>query len=121
MTIDEAIENLEYNTKQLEMEIESGLWIKGSESELCCKEGIALNKQLIELLTELKELKELKAAGCASVRRGHWDYSEKEYGECEWYFCSECDSPAEQLYNDNALLSEFCPHCGADMRGDENA
>jgi hypothetical protein len=41
------------------MEIESGLWIKGSESELSCKEGIALNKQHIEWLTELKEAKRL--------------------------------------------------------------
>lgn len=67
MTIDEGIKNLEYGTKQLEMEIKSGLWIRGSESELCCKEGIALNKQLIEWLTELKEL---KAIGCSSVKRG---------------------------------------------------
>lgn len=59
MTIDEGIKNLEYGTKQLEMEIESGLWIKGSESELCCKEGIALNKKCIEWLTELKEAKRL--------------------------------------------------------------
>lgn len=59
MTIDEAIKDLEYGTKQLEMEIESGLWINGSESELLCKEGIALNKQHIEWLTELKEAKRL--------------------------------------------------------------
>lgn len=58
MTIDEAIKDLEYGTKQLEMEIESGLWIKGSEPELNCKEGIALNKQHIEWLTELKNLRE---------------------------------------------------------------
>ncbi|WP_303834657.1 hypothetical protein [Ruminococcus flavefaciens] len=58
MTIDEGIKNLEYGTKQLEMEIESGLWIKGSESELCCKEGIALNKKCIEWLTELKHLRD---------------------------------------------------------------
>lgn len=34
MTIDEAIKDLEYGTKQLEMEIKSGLWIKGSESDI---------------------------------------------------------------------------------------
>lgn len=59
MTIDEGIKNLEYGTKQLEMELESGLWIKGSESELSCKEGIVLNKQYIEWLTELKEAKSI--------------------------------------------------------------
>lgn len=59
MTIDEAIESLGYGVEQLEMEIESGLCIKGSESDLRCKEGIAINKQHIEWLTELKEAKRL--------------------------------------------------------------
>lgn len=62
MTIDEGIKNLEYGTKQLEMELESDLWIKGSESELSCKEGIAHNKQHIEWLRELKEAKRLLKA-----------------------------------------------------------
>ena len=62
-----------------------------------------------------------EAADVQPVYRGHWDYSEEDNGECEWYFCSVCDSPAEQLYTDEPLLSEFCPHCGADMRGVENA
>lgn len=58
MTIDEAIKDLEYGTKQLGMEIKSGLWIKGSEPELRCKEGIALNKQHIEWLKELLQRRE---------------------------------------------------------------
>ena len=62
MTIDEAIKHLEHGTEQLQMEIKSGLWIKGSESELRCKEGIVLNKQHIEWLTELKEAKRLLKA-----------------------------------------------------------
>lgn len=53
--------DLEYGTEQLEMEIKSGLWIEGSEPELHCKEGIALNKQLIEWLTELKWRREMCA------------------------------------------------------------
>ena len=77
MTIDEGIKNLEYGTKQLEMEIESGLWIKGSESELCCKEGIALNKQLIEWLTELKETKRLLKAAVEDI------YKARIGGNCE--------------------------------------
>ena len=68
----------------------------------------------------IKLLKGIPAADVQPIRHGHWDYSEKENGECAWYFCSECDSPAEQLYTDEPLLSEFCPHCGADMRGDKN-
>lgn len=69
MTIDEAIKDLEYGTEQLEMEIKSGLWIKGSESELRCKEGIALNKQHIEWLTELKEAKRLLKAAVEDIHK----------------------------------------------------
>ena len=49
------------------------------------------------------------------VVRGVW--IEKEY--CEpWggyylFHCSECDSP-------NAQKRNFCPNCGADMRGDDD-
>lgn len=68
MTIDETIKDLEYGTEQLEMEIKSGLWIKGSEPELSCKEGIALNKQYIEWLTELKEAKRLLKAAMEDMK-----------------------------------------------------
>lgn len=69
-------------------------------------------------------LADIPSADVQPVKFGRWEYSEKEYGECAWYFCSECDSPAEQLYTDEPLLSEFCPHCGARMDlkdGDNNA
>ena len=68
MTIDEAIKDLEYGSKQLEMEIKSGLWIKGSESELRCKEGITLNKQYIEWLKELKDLRKKGFCVCYKER-----------------------------------------------------
>ena len=61
---------------------------------------------------------EMPAEDVQPVKHGRWEYSEKEYGECAWYFCSCCDEPAEQLYNDEPLLSEFCPHCSARMDGD---
>lgn len=68
----------------------------------------------------IKTIKEFPSADVQPVKHGHWDYSEKENGECAWYFCSECDSPAEQLYDDSPLLSEFCPHCGVRMNDDVN-
>ena len=81
MMIDEAIKDLEYNTEQLEMEIKSGLWIKGSESELCCKEGIALNKQHIEWLTELKEAKRLLKSAVEDI---NWinEHTQDDDGSC---------------------------------------
>lgn len=66
----------------------------------------------------LEALDAIPAADVQPVKYGRWEYSEKEYGECAWYFCSFCDEPAEQLYNDEPLLSEFCPHCGARMGGE---
>lgn len=78
MTIDEGIKNLEYGTKQLEMELESGLWTKGSESELSCKEGIALNKQHIEWLTELRAYRKLRI--CSNCR--HYVNGTTHFGEC---------------------------------------
>lgn len=123
MTIDEGIKNLEYSTNQLEMEIESGLWIKGSESELCCREGIALNKQLIEWLTELKEL---KTADVQPVKYGHWyDNTYRYIGELDAYFiqacCSCCNRYSDKLDQYTKIMSnETCSHCGANMRGDEN-
>lgn len=123
MTIDEGIKNLEYSTNQLEMEIESGLWIKGSESELCCREGIALNKQLIEWLTELKEL---KTADVQPVKYGHWyDNTYRYIGELDAYFiqacCSCCNKYSDRVDQYTKIMSnETCSHCGANMRGDEN-
>ena len=82
MTIDEGIEKLEYCIEQLEMEIESGLWIKGSESELSCKEGIVLNKQYIEWLKELKEAKRILKSATTVLSM---------FLPCdEDYNCSEC-------------------------------
>jgi hypothetical protein len=60
----------------------------------------------------------IPATSVQPVKSERWEYSKKEYGECAWYFCAFCDEPAEQLYNDEPLLSEFCPNCGARMEGD---
>ena len=81
MTIDEAIKDLEHGTEQLEMEIKSGLWIKGSEPELHCKEGIVLNKQHIEWLKELKEAKRLLKMAVEDINF---------YVDCYEAHCDEC-------------------------------
>lgn len=59
LTIDKVLDRLEYNTSQLEMELKSGLWIKGSDSEKFCYEGIAYNNQLKSWLIELKNARRL--------------------------------------------------------------
>ncbi len=59
LTINEVLDRLNYNTSQLEMELKSGLWIKGSDSEKFCYEGIAYNNQLKSWLIELKNARRL--------------------------------------------------------------
>lgn len=110
MTINEGIKNLEYGTKQLEMEIESGLWIKGSESELCCKEGIALNKQHIEWLKELKEAKRLLKVAVEDIRHCMHSYDPSEVcslldkdGECPATDDDDCKEKYKWRYEAEAL------------------
>ena len=34
-----------------------------------------------------------------------------------YWYCSECEEEAYVSADDEFILSDFCPHCGADMRG----
>ena len=45
----------------------------------------------------------------------------KEYMGVEYHECSNCKQDAEVLQAGGGceLLSNYCPHCGADMRGKE--
>lgn len=46
-------------------------------------------------------------------RSGEWLYkSLDDQDECA-YVCSECKE--EEYFNDESLLSKFCPNCGAEM------
>ena len=57
----------------------------------------------------MEYIKEQPAADVQPVKRGHW--IEIDYGM--FYECSECGKVQEFERN-------FCPNCGADMRGDDN-
>ena len=48
-------------------------------------------------------------------KNGKWMEGKHPYDDDGTYycFCSECGSDAHEQ-------SEFCPHCGADMRGEQN-
>lgn len=47
--------------------------------------------------------------------KGDWQFETDGRGNC-WheYECSECG------FHSKGSKSNFCPHCGADMRGKEN-
>lgn len=68
---------------------------------------------------ELQDLREFKEK---HEKKGKWvEHEDQKWGGV-WYTCSNCyqDTLYEQdVYNIfREKLSDFCPNCGADMRGD---
>lgn len=63
-------------------------------------------------------ISELEATDVQPVRHGRWEYY-KNNGIFDIHKCSACGTPFE-LPMDVVPSSVFCfcPHCGADMRGD---
>ena len=59
--------------------------------------------------------KRLDTCPVKEKKKGHWIHS-----RCDMYECSECG----RIYTSFEIGecdAEFCPHCGADMRGDDDA
>ena len=53
-------------------------------------------------------------------RKGEWCKQNDDY--YDWYECSECGYGSEgemQYSSEYDVRTNFCPNCGADMRGDE--
>ena len=55
----------------------------------------------------------IQAADVAPMRHGRWIWHSEERG----YLCSECGSGCLLNYESDWHKSDWCPHCGADMRG----
>lgn len=56
-------------------------------------------------------------------KTGKWIQKSKpmEFNTVWWYECSECgDKPPRDRYGNPDYLSNFCPNCGADMRGEKD-
>lgn len=63
----------------------------------------------------LKLIDEAQTVEAKPVVRGEWVEFDIDYGGIPTvgYQCSECGQS-------NGFLTDFCPNCGADMRGGEN-
>ena len=72
----------------------------------------------ILLVDKAEVMTELMLLPSVQPRKGEWI---KQHDEgCWWYECSCCgDYPLKSAYGDDQL-SDFCPWCGADMRGEED-
>lgn len=56
-------------------------------------------------------------------KKGTWIQKSKpmEFSTVWWYECSECgDKPPRDRYGNPDYLSNYCPNCGADMRGEKD-
>ena len=63
--------------------------------------------------TEAEEVLEFLKKS-VTQKSGHW--IKKEDDTCWWYVCSECEQePLKNRWNDDDVLSTFCPNCGAKM------
>lgn len=68
---------------------------------------------LTERHNMLMEIRKLPSVTHKS-KTGHW--IKKEDDTCWWYVCSECEQePLKNRWNDDDVLSSFCPNCGAKM------
>ena len=77
-----------------------------------CKYAVDIYPELLEIGLDMEKacdfLNRIKDADVAEVRRGEW----VERDGKTW--CSLCDKSNKQY------KPPFCPHCGADMRGNKN-
>ena len=132
MTIDEAIKHCEEVASGCEWEAMKCDESDGYESHVKAESlnCAADHRQLAEWLVELKELRE------ADVKRGKWVEKAEDYYR-QWqdsgrswddmpYFitglhfaCGVCFDKYE-INAEGVEFWDFCPHCGADMRGEDN-
>ena len=78
-------------------------------------------------VNDVLELLDGDSVDAVEVVHGRWVAYESDetygpYDSKEWYKCSECGKDAYgRCYDDewysSPILSDYCPNCGADMRG----
>lgn len=81
-----------------------------------------IHKKLVELGWDLETAAlfcdDLPDADVAPVRHGHWIDCEDEYSS--YVRCSVCGDEFT-CWEADCAHTDFCPGCGADMRGADNA
>lgn len=69
------------------------------------------------LLAKSRILEEIPAADVRPERHGHWERVSNDDQNEGCYFCSECKEEYFNPSDDENLLPNFCPNCGAKMDG----
>ena len=86
--------------------------VNTGESKELFKEGNDALKKAVERLKELPSAEPER-------KKGKWQWCGNHH------LCSECDEWALTRWNEDEcdevdILTDFCPNCGADMRGDKD-
>lgn len=78
-----------------------------------------IEAKLDEAIQEIKDLEKTYPLAVSDIRTGKWEQKPYEVT----YRCSECKGEALYVIDDEQpkpkfceFLTNFCPHCGADMR-----
>lgn len=88
-----------------------------------------IDKMDIDRRYKIALLGMVTAIGCTAKqtievrKKGKWIQKSKPLDFCTewWYECSECGSkPPNDMYGHSNYLSDYCPNCGADMRGGDD-
>ena len=80
------------------------------DADLAIKDAETIDPKYIEAINSYKSF--INAQPTADVRenvKGRWLYGRI------WWTCSQCK---KEIYTVDHKPFNFCPHCGADMRGD---
>ena len=67
----------------------------------------------VDVVCLIEDIHLMKAIESATVRRGRWEEIRDAYGKLEGWLCP-CGREVKSKDN-------FCPNCGADMRGKDDA
>lgn len=88
---------------------------KGDYSELCENRGArdALDEAIYDIRT-------LKAADVQPAKRGKWLIKENHFHSCGIMLYAECSCCGHTCSTTESEHNNYCPNCGADIRGDEN-
>lgn len=95
-------------------EAEPYAWVYGSYSVHCLSCGI----ETVNCKTPEEAIRTWnRAMGAKDInvpRKGKWLWDEEE-DRC---YCSECGEEDDLSIDGVYMMHDFCPNCGADMRGD---
>ena len=72
---------------------------------------------ILKCINDNEELRQIESMrfeeGCRKQSEGEWIYDE----DCEGFVCSVCVNSALNNYRGLSVNSNFCPNCGAHMKG----